>query len=627
MMFDRFFIPAISTLILIIFLLINTLVQSLSAGARIDFTQNKQFTLSQGTRTTLQKLSEPIDLTLVYTRRVGQDYPAVRAYAQRVREVLQSYEGLGGANLRLAEIDPTPFSIDEDQALAAGITAVATDGTDPLYFGLIGRNAVDDELVIPFLAPERESTLEYDLTRLVARLDNPEPATIGIITELPNMEGDGQSGGYFILREIAALYNIVTLQDDFTSIPSEIDALLIAHAPNITESQTYLIDQFILEKGRALILVDPASTIAQASGIFGTGRQNTRSDLGILGDAWGITLEENVAADASNALTVTTTEDGRTIEAPQPLFIGVSRGSMALEDTITAPLSLTVNLGAAGALKIFDKAGIVSTPLLFTSVSPSYITPDLALQNAPPKDVLQAYSALESSLILAARLSGNLTTAFPSGPPISQAGDPVAAELARLSGESAGPHRNLSNQPAEIIVLADTDMLDDAFHIDHRSGSPYAENATFIMNALDNLTGGSDLLQLRSRAPNLRPMVRVEAMREKAQNEFFDEQARLENRLDQAQSRLEELQTIGATGGFFSGDLDADLTPEERQELGELRQSVLETRERLRAIERDFRREIDGLENTLRLLNIWGGPLIVVLLGFFIWLRKKRLQT
>lgn len=624
-MLHRYFVPLVSSFALLIFLLANTLVQPLLAGARLDLTQNGQFTLSQGTKATLQNLSEPIDLTLVYTRRVGQDYPAVRAYAQRVREILQSYQSTGGANLRLSEIDPTPFSIEEDQALAAGITAVETDGTDPLYFGLIGTNAVDDELVIPFLAPERETTLEYDLTRLVARLDDPEPATIGIITDLPNMEGDGQDGGYFILREIAALYNIIPLQDDFTSIPSEVDALMIAHAPSLTGSQTYLVDQFILEKGRALILVDPVSTVAQAGGIFNAQTRSTRSDLGLLGEAWGITLAEDAVADTGNALTVTTNENGRVIEAPQPLFIGVPRSAMAPTDTITAPLSLTVNLGAPGALTSAQTAERDVTPLLFTSQAPSFIPANLALQGPPPKDILKAYASLEAPLTLAARVSGTLNTAFPAGAPASDSDDPVSTELARLSGESAGPHRMTSRQTAEVIILADTDMLDDAFYVDPRSGSARAENATFIMNALDNLTGGSDLLQLRSRTSNLRPMVRVDAMREKAQNEFFDEQARLEGRLAQAQGRLEELQSIGATGGFFSGDIDADLTPEERTELGELRQRVIETRERLRAIERDFRREIDGLENTLRFINIWGGPFLVMLIGLFIWFRKKRL--
>lgn len=120
-------------------------------------------------------------------------------------------------------------------------------------------------------------------------------------------------------------------------------------------------------------------------------------------------------------------------------------------------------------------------------------------------------------------------------------------------------------------------------------------------------------------------MTRVVDMRDAAQDKFFDEQARLEQRLSQAQRRLEELQSIGATGGFFSGDIEADLTIEERAELAELRQSVVETRARLRQIERDFRQEIDQLEGWLRFINIWGGPLLVLLLGGLVWLRHRRI--
>ncbi|MEM6411514.1 MAG: GldG family protein, partial [Pseudomonadota bacterium] len=170
------FIWMTSVLAILIFVLANTLLQPALSGWRADFTEGKQFTLSDGTRKTLAELAEPVEMTFVYSRRVGQDFPAIRAYAERVRELLQSFEAEAGQNLRLVEIDPTPFSEAEDDALAYGITAVQTDNTDPLYFGLVGRNAVDDELIIPYLAPEREGTLEYDLTRLIARLDNPEPA-------------------------------------------------------------------------------------------------------------------------------------------------------------------------------------------------------------------------------------------------------------------------------------------------------------------------------------------------------------------------------------------------------------------------------------------------------------------
>ncbi|MEL7482236.1 MAG: GldG family protein, partial [Pseudomonadota bacterium] len=287
----RIFVWLTSALTLLVFALANTVFQPALAGWRTDLSEGRQFSLSEGTKSTLETLAEPVELTFVYSRRVGQEYPAVRSYADRVRELLRAFKSVGGRNIRLIESDPAPFSEDEDEALAFGITAIRTDGNDPLYFGLIGRNTVDDELVIPFLAPEREATLEYDLTRLIARLDDPEPATVGIITDLQNFKGDGQENGYYALQEIARSYRIQPIGVTFASIPDDVDVLLLAHAANLSEYQQYLIDQFILDKGRALIFVDPASKAAAVGGEIGTDGA-ARSDLGALSDAWGIELSD-----------------------------------------------------------------------------------------------------------------------------------------------------------------------------------------------------------------------------------------------------------------------------------------------------------------------------------------------
>ena len=230
-MSPRRYLLLASLLFAAIFGAANLLAQSWLAGARADFTEHKLFTLSDGTRTTLTDLAEPIDLTFVYTRSVGQDFPAVRAYAVRVRELLQAYDTLGGANVRLREIDPAPFSEAEDEALAAGLIAVDTNGGDPLYFGLIGRNAVDDERVIPFLAPEQESSLEYDITRMLARLDRPEPARIGLLSTLPGMNALTDEAGYALRREMSKTFSVELLDENFIELPGELDVLMLAHPP------------------------------------------------------------------------------------------------------------------------------------------------------------------------------------------------------------------------------------------------------------------------------------------------------------------------------------------------------------------------------------------------------------
>ncbi|MEC7291305.1 MAG: ABC transporter, partial [Pseudomonadota bacterium] len=176
---------------------------------------------------------------------------------------------------------------------------------------------------------------------------------------------------------------------------------------------------------------------------------------------------------------------------------------------------------------------------------------------------------------------------------------------------------------ADIIILSDADMLDDGLHLDLQTGVPFADNGALILNALDSLAGGSDLMSLRARAPGRRPMETVDRMREAAQSRFFAEQARLEARLTRSQQRLEELQTVGAAGGFFDGDVGSELTEAERSELARLREEIVATRSRLRQIERDFRQEIDALELRLRLLTILGGPFLIGLFGLLVFYRKN----
>ncbi|MEM6411210.1 MAG: Gldg family protein, partial [Pseudomonadota bacterium] len=498
---------------------------------------------------------------------------------------------------------------------------------DPLYFGLVGRNAVDDELIIPYLAPEREGTLEYDLTRLIARLDNPEPATIGILTDLPNFEGTRTEDGYFILQEISRSYEIEPIGSTFTSIPEHVDILILAHVTDLSLGQAYLIDQFLLDRGRALILVDPASKAAAAASILAEDGR-ARSDLGILGETWGVRLSENAVADAPHALPVTVEENGRIVEQSQPLFIGVPTALMARDDLVTAPISRRINIGAPGALEAFPPDGLSFRALIRTDEAPSFIDAVEASGEMLPRDVLRAYDAEDGQLVLAGRLSGSLVSAFPDGPPAEQIADDVdeadPEDNRSPEIEADGPHLISSREPAELIIIADVDLLDDGFYIDPRSGAPVGGNANLILNAIDNLAGGADLLDLRSRAPDLRPMARIERLREAAEAEFFDEEARLQARLARSQQRLEELRALGSGGGFFSGDLEADLSTAERAELADLRQTVVETRERLREIERNYRKSIDRLEGVLRFFNIWFGPLFVLLIGLAVWWHRER---
>ena len=626
-MTGRRYLILTSVLSIAIFVLVNMLLQPRLDSARIDFTEGGLYTLADGTKNTLRELAEPVELTFVYTRRVGQEYPAIRSYADRVRELLQAYKGVAGSALQIREIDPTPFSRAEDEVIDAGITALETGDSDPLYFGLIGRNRVDDVRVIPFLSPDSESTLEYDLTRLITRLDRPDPPVVTILSSLRGMQGDGRSEGYFILREAAKSFRIEQLPAEFVSIPEKTDVLFIAHPPELTEYQLYLIDQFLMRKGRALIMIDPASKASAGDGsIFDISEKRTRSDLARIAGIYGVYLSDAAVADVAHALPVTVeTDDGRVAEMQQPLFIATPRELMSNQDVITSDLSRTLNFGASGAFSIELPKGSEFTPMIVTGDNPALIDAERAARDMSPGDVLKAYEATKGPFVMAGRQTGQLKTAFPNGKvPLEVPDDPVLAELAIAAAGEPAPHRAEFSGSVDIVWVADSDLLDDGFFINLSTNQLIADNAAFILNALDNLGGGQELVTLRSRAPSLRPMTLVNDMRSDAQRRFQAEEARLTEQLAAAQARMDELRQRDDTGGFFDGDLETSLSPEDRAELSTLRQDIARMRDRLRDIERDFRRNIDGLERTLKIINIWGGPFLVAVFGLLVWRRQQR---
>lgn len=626
-MIVRHYLLFASVLLVAIFGAANLLAQNWLVGARADFTQSKLYTLSEGTRATLSELAEPIDLTFVYTRSVGQEFPAVRAYAVRVRELLDAYEALGGANVRLREIDPAPFSEAEDEALAAGLVAVDTNGGDPLYFGLIGRNGVDDERVIPFLAPEQETSLEYDITRMLARLDRPEPARVGLLSTLPGMSALTDEAGYSLRREMAKTFSVELIAEDFTQLPEEMDVLMLVHPPALSDWQLWQIDQYILRHGRALILLDPAAKTSQGSGPFSMTNRRIRSDLDRFAEVWGVRLAANAIADTETALAIEAAAgEGRTTVLQHPLFLAIPPGLMSRDSIITADLARSINLGAPGRFGLTETAPGKREILLQTGPAPSDIPADRAALDLSPGDTVALYESRDTGpAALAVRVSGPLISAFPQGAPaLDIPNDPMLAELARAAAEEAAPHITTSAIDADIILISDADMVDDSLYIDLQTGIAFADNSTFLLNALDSLSGGSDLMSLRARAPGQRRMTTVEDMREIAQGRFFNEQARLESRLTNAQQRLEELQSVGAAGGFFDGDVSAELSVAEREELAALREDIVTTRGRLRQIERDFRRDIDRLEFRLRLFTILGGPVLIGLIGLALFIRRRR---
>ncbi|MEQ1491110.1 MAG: GldG family protein, partial [Terricaulis sp.] len=419
----------------IAFVASNVIANSWFRSWRLDLTENHLYSISPGTQETLDGLTEPVQLTLYYSRNAAQPVPQLQVYASRVREMLQTFAARSHGRVRFTEVNVEPFSEAEDKATEAGIQAVRPyEGADPIYFGLVGANAIDDTRVIPLFSPQRESFLEYELTRLIYELENPERTHLALITALPidpaaAADPTFQPGSQSVFAsEMGRVLDVTKLAPDFTAIPDNTNVLAIIHPGALTPAQLYAIDQFVLRRGRAFVALDPASMQAAMSASTGFDPFNpvmptpTSSTLEPLLGAWGVQMAPTVVLDQEGALPVSVQDPqtGQTGQAPQPLFFQVpAETGLDREDLMTAWLSRGINFGLAGGLtQRTQHEGLTFTPLIRTSGRTMRMPAEQALMRPSPTEIFSMWPASGGRREnIAVRLSGTLTTAFPDGPP------------------------------------------------------------------------------------------------------------------------------------------------------------------------------------------------------------------
>ena len=629
----------------VIFIASNLIANSWLRSWRLDLTENHLYSLSEGTKRTLDELSEPVELTLYYSRDAAAPLPELQAYAARVREMLQSFQARSRGRVRFVEVDVEPFSEEEDHAVDAGVEPVRPfEGADPIYFGLTGANAIDDRRTISVFDPQREPFLEYEITRLIYELENPDRTRVALITSLPldpsapsDPRMPSRSTSLFA-TEMGRLLDVTKLAPDFTTIP-DADVLAIIHPGPLTQTQLYAIDQFILRHGRAFIALDPAALSAEPSGadMFGmSAAAPTSSNLEPLLGRWGVAMAPTVVLDLEGALPVAVQDpSGATQNVPQPLFFAVPAEHLDRQDLMTAWLQRGVNFGLAGGLTWSEREGEEVTPLARTTGRTMRISAEEALARPSPYDILRNWQQSGGRVeTVALRLSGQLQSAFPNGPPPAEAAPaaapeanaPPAAPTPPQSNSTATPAQRLTHSatPAEIVIVSDVDFLADDFYVDPRNNAPAADNASFALNAIDVLGGSDALVSLRSRAPSLRRMKLLDDMERDAQRRIESRQDELQTELRQTEAQLADLRARGRGSEFFTGDLGAELTPEENDAIERFRARVVEVRGELRRVERDLRGDIDRLQALVLFINIWLAPLLVAAAGLFLFWRRHR---
>jgi ABC-type uncharacterized transport system involved in gliding motility auxiliary subunit len=613
---------ALTSLVLLLVIFIAAIMASntLLRGFRLDLTEDRLYTLAAGTREMLDGIEEPVNLYLFFSDRETADVQFLRSYATRVTEMLEEFVAAADGNLTLQIIDPVPFSEDEDRAAEFGLTDIRGGLLgDSIYFGMAATNTVGDEAVIEVFDPAKEPALEYDLARLIYSLSTPEKTVVGLLSGAPITGGfDPQtqqpSQPWTIVQQVRQLFEVRELASGMSSIEEDIGVLWIVHPSGLDDTTLYAIDQFVMRGGRALVFVDPlAETVPPAApGPLGMSA-GSNSDLGRLFDAWGIEFDAGqIVADNGFALSINTGQTRRPVRHIG--YIGLEAGAMAGDDLVTADLA-SLNLATAGSLSAAADASITLTPLLQSSAESAEMPAARFQMLGDPGDLLQDFTPTPATYVLAARVQGPLTSAFPDGVPEGSEAD-------------AASHVSATDN-ANMIVVADVDMLNDMLWVSRQRGflgqqllTAFANNGDFVTNAIGNLAGSEHLIGLKSRAGFARPFDRVETLRRDADARFRTTEQQLQAQLADTEQRLGELQAARDDAGSLL------MTPEQQAELDRFRAEQLRIRQELRAVQRELDSSIEGLGTALKLINIIIVPLVLALLALAAYLvRRTRRRT
>ena len=598
-------------LLLAISLFIATIILANTAFTtwRIDLTENKLFTLSKGTKNILNNLDEPVQLDFYFSQKAMNDFPLLANYGVRVRDMLEEFTAHANGKLILNIIEPETFSEAEDQAVASGLRTVSVNATsDRVYFGLVGANSTDDEKVIPFFQSNRESALEYDLTKLVYNLAYPDKRVVGIYSQLPmiSSRGDKTTETWTIINALKEFFEVVNLNENIEALNEKIDVLMLVHPKKIKRENLYIIDQYLLKGGKAIIFLDPLAEQdrTQPDATTPDVMPILYSYLDELLEKWGIEIaKEKIVADINAAMRVQASSPRGPQEIDYLPWLRLTEKNFNVDDFSTSELNL-IHMGTVGSIEIIEEEKLEITPLIESSKQSTKLERDLILFQRDPTVILSNFKSDDKKLLIAARLKGRAESVF--------------LEDKKNNDEIIKDDSFVDEGDLNVILVSDTDILADHFWIRKQDmlgvsvPQPVSNNGDFVINSIENLSGNTDLISLRGRGKYSRPFLKVETIRKQAESKFREREKELQVALQETEKKIQQLQQ--EQGNEKSYLLNNKLTAE----IDKFRNERLATRKELRSVQHDLRKNIEKLGSQLRFINIGLIPLLITVLALLI---------
>ena len=609
--------------LLAIAILANWLISLTPYGNRgSDFTENKIHTLSEGTKSILSELDTPIVIRYYASRNSDYMPEQLKVHIRRIDDLLKEYANLSNGKLRIEKIDPQPDTDAEDSANLDEISGQRIN-EDNLYLGM-AVSALDKKVVLPFLNPNEETMLEYQISKAIAEVTTPVKPVIGMIAGIdlvgsPAMMPNQQSQQpWVIYQQLKQSFEL----KDLGMNPEKIDAnemkvLFIFHPAGISRKTEFLIDQYLLSGGTVVACLDAHSVSAQMLGggnpMMGQAGTPTTSTLPTLLPAWGVKFtSQQVLADPIHSTMLGANRKGIAV-------LSLPQSAMPDKDSIITKNLESVTLYLPGAFEFTASPGVSASSLIRSSKFAGFVDSTKASQLDP--SIENNVKADGTAFDLVTYLSGNFKTAFPDGKPKDEA----AEETPEGAPKDTPKEESLKQaiKPGNVFLVADIDAFYDrfAYNVQNYNGmqmaTPTNGNSVLLFNIMDQAVGSKYLIGSRSRAATRRPFTVIQEMETKFNAHVGSKIEEFQAKQQQAQNKLQELQAQKTKGS------ELYLSPEQEAEIETLRKQQVEYSRLIREQEKDLRRQKDKLAGNITLLNVAAMPLLIIAFGLSLYIRRR----
>ena len=597
--------------------------------ARVDLTAGNLYTLSEATRSSIQKLQEPVKIKFYATQGDDSIPIQVRVFSKRVEDLLTEYRAVNRDKIQIERLNPEPDSDAEDQATVDGIEAQTTGGGERFYLGLAVSQG-DRKTSIPVLDGNRERLLEYDLTRAITRVTTKEKPVIGIFSPLPlqgnpmaAMMGGPPAGPLVFYSELERDYTLKNVPASADRIDEDIKTLIVVHPRGISDQAQYAIDQFVLRGGRLIAFVDPMAYFDQRPGPMGMQMPSAPSNLEKLFKAWGVEM-------ASDKVVLDLQHGAGAGQRLMPTVLALDGPAINPNDIATGQIPNAL-IPMAGALISKPVEGIKQTVLLRSSKQSMLV--DAAKAGETGQQTVMGFKPSGEEYAIAMRLSGKFKTAYPDGVPPAKPEEPRAEDKRGDAKPAAPAATPLPAQLKEAVtdttvgIVADSDLLQDgaAVRIQEFFGRriviPANGNLPFFNALVEQMAGDPALARLSTRAVSARPLSVVKEMEAEAQQAYLGKLKGLEDNLSATKLKLADLDKGRGPAG---GDASKGLSPEQKAEVDKFRLQAVETRRELKELRRDLRADTEALQFWTKVMNIALMPLIVAFIGIVLAIARRK---